>query len=352
MVVITLHLIIYGVRPCIGACGQRGGIGRAVSRIEQSAERGCSSGDERLSLARVGQRLCCWGSHGDVGLRNSKGGCSLAAVVRAVHGGDGHGGGASIRVVAIGHGVVGTEGQRGLAVLHGDGRLNGLARVALVGNGLNPSVLQVLRVRSHYPNISLGHGERPRAVGLVLGHGDFVQQTGGAATSRSCLPRGVGADGHVLGRVARFGCHADGHHVVIAGQCDRFAAHGKLHRAVSRLAHSQVERRSGIVFHFQFHVASGHRQCPLIGIGRWCHGHIIGTLCPCAHRADDGGEHYKKSFRSFHIYSDFYAILILQIEGRLVFCKTKGNTIDTYTIKLDSVRSNCSSSSDVRIVAR
>lgn len=66
--------------------------------------------------------------------------------------------------------------RRTVAVLHGDGGSQGLARVGLVGDGLNPSVLQVLRVRHLHPYVSLGHGERPGAVRL-LRHGNIIYQT-------------------------------------------------------------------------------------------------------------------------------------------------------------------------------
>ena len=121
---------------------------------------------------------------------DSKVGSSRAAVVASTC--DGHGGGACLHVVRVGHGVVGVQNERGLTILHGDSRRNCTARIGLVGDGLNPCVLQVLRISHHYPYVSFGHGERPCAVGLVLRYCDVAHQTGVIASTcedfRSSLP--------------------------------------------------------------------------------------------------------------------------------------------------------------------
>ena len=152
----------------------------------------------------------------------------------------------------IAYGVVRALGQRRLAVLHGDGRLDGLARVGLVGDGLNPSVLQVLGVSNHHPHISLGHGERPSAVLGVLRNGDVAHQSRVIAATRedfrSSLPRGIGANGHVLCRVALVGSHADGHHVTLLCLRSGTAAYGECHRAVCIAAVGQRQvKQSGII---------------------------------------------------------------------------------------------------------
>ena len=188
---------------------------------------GLGLGDGGVQRALVGQ--------------NGKVGSSRTTVVARTC--DGHGGGACLRVVRVGHGVVGVQDERGLAVHHGDSRRNCTARIGLVGDGLNPCVLQVLRISHHYPHVSFGHGERPRAVGLVLRYSDVAHQTGVIASTcedfRSSLPRGIGANGHILCRVAVVGSHADGHHVTLLCLRSGSTAHGEGHRAVCLAASGQ-----------------------------------------------------------------------------------------------------------------
>ena len=158
--------------------------------VDGSLQCGCSLGVVILDAVVVGLGLGDGGVQRALVGHDSKVGCGSAAVVASTC--DGHGSGAGIHVVRVGHSVVGVQSECRLAVLHLDGWLNGTARVGLVGDGLNPSILQVLRISHHYPYVSLRHGELPRAVGLVLRHVDVAHQTGViAATSedfRSSLP--------------------------------------------------------------------------------------------------------------------------------------------------------------------
>ena len=156
-----------------------------LGRVDGSLQCGCSLGVVILDAVVVGLGLADGGVQRGLVSQNGKVGSSRATVVARTC--DGHGGGACLHVVRVGHGVVGIQNERGLAVLHGDSRRNCTARVGLVGNGLNPSVLQVLRVRHLHQYVSLGHGERPGAV-LLLRHGNIIYQTRSAEGACGCLP--------------------------------------------------------------------------------------------------------------------------------------------------------------------
>ena len=129
----------------------------ALGRVDGSLQCGCSLGVVILDAVVVGLGLSDGGVQRGLVSQNGKVGSSCATVV--THTCDGYGGGAGIDVVRVGHGVVGVQDERGLAVHHGDSRRNCTARIGLVGDGLNPSVLQVLRISHHYPYVGLGHGE-------------------------------------------------------------------------------------------------------------------------------------------------------------------------------------------------
>ena len=100
-----------------------------------------------------------------------------SAVVADAGNGDG-GLAASLHVVRVGHGVVHTLGQHGLAVLHGDGGLLGLAGVGQVVDGLRlyPAVLNDACVGGADQCVCGRHGEGPRVGGAcdvdVLQHVD------------------------------------------------------------------------------------------------------------------------------------------------------------------------------------
>ena len=157
--------------------------------VDGSLQCGSSLGVVILDAVVVGLGLADGGVQRALVGHDSKVGSSRATVVASTC--DGYGGGACLHVVRVGHGVVGVQNERGLAVLHGDSRCNCTARIGLVGDGLNPCVLQVLRISHHYPYVGLGHGELPRAV-LLLRHVDVAHQTGVIASTcedfRSCLP--------------------------------------------------------------------------------------------------------------------------------------------------------------------
>ena len=161
-----------------------------LGRVDGSLQCGCSLGVVILDAVVVGLGLGDGGVQRALVGHNSKVGSSRATVV--AHTCDGYGSGASIHVVRVGYGVVGVQNERGLAVLQGDRRRNCTARIGLVGDGLNPGVLQVLGISNHYPYVSLRHGELPRAVGLVLRYCDVAHQTGVIASTcedfRSSLP--------------------------------------------------------------------------------------------------------------------------------------------------------------------
>ena len=94
--------------------------------------------------------------------------------------------------------------------------------------------MQILGVGHHHPYISSRHGECPCACSLSGSHVNLILQ--GWSTVTTCsgfTPRGVGANGHVLCRIAAIGRYANGNHVVLFSRCHSCTTDGNCHRAVS-----------------------------------------------------------------------------------------------------------------------
>ena len=249
MVGVGHHLIVDGVRVGVGAGGHGGAPRLSVERVLHLATLGAAGVDECLGLGGVHEAgLSGRSRRRDVGLVDREGLRGLTGVVLAGgEGGDGYGSRTSIRVVRVGHGVVGVQHEGRRAVLN---RHRGFLRLTVVGQGgdfLHGDVRvgQQLLVGCADLHVGTLHGECP-CVRTSGGQFDVLQQVDGgiaACAGNGGVPRARGLVHHV----ARGGGNLYGHHVVLVGRGGGGAVNLERNRSVLTGAHGEVvgARRHG-----------------------------------------------------------------------------------------------------------
>ena len=149
VVVLIAHgLVVHGVLSGVQSGAHGRGVVHAVERVLHLAALNQAGVQQRLSLTGIYQALLHGRvGHGSLGLQDVEGllGRAGEVVVRGCCR-DGQRGQTGVGVVLIRYGVVRAGVQRHAVVGHCRGRLQGVARVGLVGDGANHILGQFLRV--------------------------------------------------------------------------------------------------------------------------------------------------------------------------------------------------------------